>query len=87
MSSSYRKIKYVQEGYYGLTEEKTLYIQYNNTTDHVTFKDENGETIFSFGEWGNGKELDLGQAIVKILSTSSNEQESCTIEEKTKIFK
>ena len=83
MSSTYKKIKYEQEGSYGSTEKKTLYVHFNNTSDYITFKDEDGDTIFGFGEWG----FDLGQAIVKVLSESNDKLESCTLEEREKIFK
>lgn len=80
MSNIYRKIKYVVEANYGMTEERTLYVHHNNSIDYVTFYDEDGTRLFGYGEWGIGKQLDLGQAIAKML-TSTEQQESCTPEE------
>jgi len=81
MSSTYRKIKYVQEGIYGSTEHKTLYMKTNHSSDYTTFYDEDGDIIFGFGEWGIGDELDLGSAITTMLTTRDEKLESCTLEE------
>lgn len=45
MSSIRVKTKYYTEGVYGSTEEKTLYCVHNNTSDYVTYYDEDGEII------------------------------------------
>lgn len=87
MSSTYRKINYVEEGAYGSTIEKTLYAQFNATSDTVTIYDDKKNLILSYGEWGFGKQLDLGQALSKLLTSPDDELESCTREEIQTIFK
>lgn len=78
MSSTYRKINYVEQGNYGSTIHRTLYARFNASTDWVTIVDDQGKDVLSFGEWGIGNELDLGQAICKLLT---EETESMTAEE------
>lgn len=45
MSSFKVKTTYNTEGIYGSTEEKTLYAVHNNSSDYVTFYDEDGEIL------------------------------------------
>ena len=87
MSSIYRKINYVEEGAYGSTVQRTLYAEFDATSDYVRIKDDTGNDILSYGEWGMGAELDLGQAIVQLLTTHSSSVESLSREEISKIFK
>jgi hypothetical protein len=84
MSSTYRKINYVEEGAYGSTIKRTLFAQFNSTTDSVKIVDDKENVILWYTECGFGDELDLGQAIVNLLTT---EQESCTKEEILGYFK
>lgn len=71
MESNYKKIEYETEGIYGSTEKHWLYIESNRTTDVVKFYDEDGEFIFSFGEWGN---FDMGRALVTALTNWNDEK-------------
>lgn len=87
MSSIYRKINYVEQGEYGSTVERTLYVQFNATSDSVMVCDDSSNILLWYGEWGFGKQLDLGQALCKLLSSSDDELESCTVEEINTIFK
>lgn len=87
MSSTYKKINYVEEGAYGSTIERTLYAQFNATSDTVSIYDDNRNLILSYGEWGFGKQLDLGQALCKLLTSPDDELESCTREEIQTIYK
>jgi hypothetical protein len=50
MSHTRVKIKYEEEGAYGSTEEHTLYCWLNHSCDVVSFYDEKGECILSFGD-------------------------------------
>ena len=84
MSSIYRKIGYVEEGAYGSTVKRTLYTEFNATTYSVHIKDDNGNTVLWYGEWGMGDELDMGQAIVKLLTV---ETDSMTVDEITNFKK
>jgi len=59
MSSQYRKIKYEEEGPYGSTVERYLYIWSHDTVDVVHVYDDEGDKLFTFGETG----FDMGQAL------------------------
>ena len=48
MSHTYEKIKYIESGAYGSTEEHTLYMDMNNCCDITTIYYEDGTPIFSF---------------------------------------
>lgn len=87
MSAIYRKINYVDQGEYGTTVDRTLYVKFDATSDIVTVCDDNQNILLVYNEWGFGKQLDLGQALCKLLSSSVDTLESCTIDEIQKIFK
>lgn len=84
MSSTYRKINYVEEGAYGCSIERTLYARFNATNDYVTILNDNGDTVLEYGEWGSGVEMDMGQAIMKLLT---DETESMNVDEINKFFR
>lgn len=46
MSSDYAKIEYHEEGHYGETIKKTLYVHFNNSCDVESYYDEHGNLIF-----------------------------------------
>jgi len=87
MSNIYKKIQYVTQGPYGSTEYKNLYVHFQNSNDFIRVLEEDGNVLFSYNEWGVGDELDLGQAIIKVLTGNNNDLECLTEEEMKKIFK
>lgn len=83
MGSNYKKIEYEVEGPYGSTENKWLYIKSNRSSDYTTFFDENGNILFSYGEFGN---FDMGNALVIALTNWNDERmKDLTIDEIQKI--
>lgn len=84
MSSQYRKIKYEEEGPYGTTLERHLYIWSHDTADSVHVHDDKGNKLFSFSETG----FDMGQALSVAFTNWKDERlERVTSEEIEKIFK
>ena len=84
MSSQYRKIKYEEEGPYGTTLERHLYIWSHDTVDVVHVHDDKGNKLFSFSETG----FDMGQALSVAFTNWKDERlERVTSEEIEKIFK
>lgn len=82
MSSTWKKIAYVEQGAYGSTERRTMFVENDATSDHVRFYDDRGNLLFSYGEWtGNEDELDLGEAMSNMLTTNHDDQESPTKDE------
>jgi hypothetical protein len=78
MSSSYRKIKYQEEGPYGSWVDKYLYIWSHNTVDVTHVFDENGEQLFCYSETG----FDMSQALVVAFTNWNDERmENMTREE------
>jgi hypothetical protein len=59
MSSQYRKIKYQEEGPYGSSVDRYLYIWSHDTVDIVHVYDYTGNELFTFSETG----FDMGQAL------------------------
>jgi hypothetical protein len=79
MSSQYRKIKYKEEGPYGSTVDRYLYIWSHDTVDVVNIFDDKGNHMFSFSE---GTEFDMGKALVVALTDWKHEKmEKMTREE------
>ncbi len=70
MSSQYRKIKYDEEGPYGSTVERYLYIWSHDTVDVVHVYDDEGEKLFTFGETG----FDMGQALAVAFTNWQDER-------------
>ncbi len=70
MSSQYRKIKYDEEGPYGSTVERYLYIWSHDTVDVVHVYDDNGDKLFTFGETG----FDMGQALAVAFTNWKDER-------------
>ena len=70
MSSQYRKIKYEEEGSYGTTIDRYLYIWSHDTCDLVHVFDDNGEKIFTFSETG----FDMGQALAVAFTNWQDER-------------
>lgn len=69
MSHNYRKIKYEEEGPYGSTEEKYLYVDYNATSDYTTIYGNEGQYLITLSEWGN---FSMEDAMVTIISNFSD---------------
>jgi hypothetical protein len=82
MGSTYRKIKYKEEGNYGATEEHTLYIQHNRSCDITTFYYEDGSHMFSYSDTMDGNLLD---AIIKYATNKDEDLEVPTSEEIKKL--
>lgn len=72
MSHIYEKIKYFEEGNYGITLERTLFCHHNNTCDVVTFYYEDGTPIFSFNDTIEGNLLDKMIEIIYNFKNNSN---------------
>lgn len=86
MSSIYRKINYVEPGAWGSTEKHTLYAQFNATSDSVRVYDDAKNLIIMYSEWGSRGELDMGQALVKLLDSNCEDLEIPSKEEMNNIF-
>jgi len=71
MSTSYRKIEYDEEGAWGSTDKRYLYVSYNSTVDGITVLDDHGDILFSFTEWSP---FDMGKALNVILTDYYNER-------------
>jgi uncharacterized membrane protein len=52
------KTKYNVEAAYGSTEEQTLYVHHNNSSDYVTVYDNEGKELFSFDDTMRNNLLD-----------------------------
>jgi len=63
MSHSRYKTKYFEEGAYGETIENTLYVDYNNSCDIVSFYNENFDLILTVQDTVNNN---LMEAMIKI---------------------
>lgn len=70
MSSSYRKIKYQEEGPYGSREDQYIYIWSHNTVDINHIYDHTGEEIFTFSE----TEFDMGAALAVAFTNWQDER-------------
>jgi len=70
MSSQYRKIKYEEEGPYGSTNERYLYVWSHDTVDVTHVYDDKGEELFCYSETG----FDMGQALAIIGTDWQNER-------------
>ena len=70
MSSQYRKIKYEEEGPYGSTVDRYLYVWSHGTVDITHVFDDNGEELFCYSETG----FDMGQALAIIGTDWQNEK-------------
>ena len=70
MSSQYRKIKYDEEGPYGTTIEKYLYIWSHDTVDVVHVYNETGDELFVFTETG----FDMGSALAVAFTNWQDER-------------
>jgi len=56
MSKTKIKAKYIEDGEFGMIEEKTLYMEINNSNDLVTLYDDNGDRIMCYSEGQNNFE-------------------------------
>lgn len=70
MSSQYRKIRYDEEGPYGSTIERYLYIWSHDTVDVVRVYDDEGNELFNFSEAG----FDMGQALAVAFTNWKDER-------------
>jgi hypothetical protein len=78
MSSQYRKIKYQEEGPYGSTVDRYLYIWSHDTVDIVHVYDYTGNELFTFSE----TVFDMGQALsVAFTDWSDNRMEKVYFDE------
>ncbi len=59
MGRNYKKIKYEEEGSYGSTELKYLYVAYSRSCDETCYYDERGNLIFCHGD----RDFNLSHAI------------------------
>lgn len=66
------KTEYQVEGAYGSTEKKILYAHHNNTTDVVTFFDEDGIYLFSVSDTLNNN---LIEAINRLYAPFKNSKD------------
>jgi hypothetical protein len=82
MGSTYKKIKYKEEGSWGSTEDHTLYIQHNRSCDVTSFFYEDGTYMFSYSDTIEGNLLD---AIIKYATTKDEGLETPTPEEIKKL--
>ena len=64
MSHDRLKIKYKEEGPYGSEVERTLYCHHNHSSDIVSFHDDDGNYLFSYGD--TGPTPTLMDAIIKL---------------------
>ena len=69
MSSSYKKIKYQEEGAYGSWHDKYLYVWSHNTCDINHVFDDTGKQLFCYSETG----FDMGQAL-SVIGTDWNHE-------------
>ena len=83
MSSQYRKIKYEEEGFYGSTEERYLYVWSHDTVDITHVYDDNGEELFCYSETG----FDMGQALSIIGTDWKNERMEMMTREEIDLIK
>lgn len=81
MSSEYRKIRYQEEGPYGSTLEKYLFVWSHNTVDVMNFFDDNFNFLFSYSETS----FNMGDAISIAVNWDEQKMENLTIEEINKI--
>mgnify|MGYP000494915386 CR=1 FL=1 len=56
MSHHRIKTKYENDTGMGIVEQKTLYMDINNSCDVVTIRDDDGSVIYSYGEGSNNFE-------------------------------
>ena len=66
MSSQYRKIKYEEEGPYGITNERYLYVWSHSTVGVTHVYDDTGEELFCYSGTGfeySGGYSSMGQAL------------------------
>jgi len=77
-----------ESGYYGEVEEHTLYADYNNSCDIVTFYNENFDIILQVGDT---VENNLIEALIRIWNHNSNNPienvENWSFEDKQKFEK
>jgi hypothetical protein len=73
MSHRYKKVPYVTMGDWASTDHRFILVHENLSTDIVSIYDDTGECLFSFDEWGNEDEKDLGEAIIYALTTFNEE--------------
>ena len=57
MGQHYRKIKYGSEGEYASTEEKYIYVHFNDTGGFQSIYGPRGEHLFTNQDWDKGKDL------------------------------
>ena len=70
MSSQYRKIKYEEEGPYGSTDERYLYVWSHSTVGITHVYDDTGEELFCY----SGTGFNMGQALSIIGTNWQNDR-------------
>ncbi len=82
MSSTYYKIPYKEEGYYGCEEEHHILIRSDASIDITSIYDEKGNFIFSYTDTINNNMMN---ALMKFHNSKYPEYCNCTKEDIDKI--